>query len=142
MYVATGNLITRKSPDTVSYNKALLASSDNTIRAIAVHQNDLFYSPVHGYIKKHHGAVNSSLAFNTDTENFIAVDTLVDMSVDWVGHKLYWTTGDSAIYCSDTENPAVTMVADARSGLGALGEIAVHPKSRLSYKHMRHYMVT
>ena len=130
MYVATGNLITRKSPDTVSYDKAVLASSDNTIRTIAVHQNDLFYAPVHGYIKKHNGVLYSSLAFNTDAENFIAVDSVLDMTVDWVGHKLYWTAGNSTIYCSDTEHPVVTMVADATSGLGRLGEIAVHPKSR------------
>ena len=136
LYVATGRLITRKSPDTASYDKAILASSDNTIRAIAVHQNDLFYAPVHGYIKKHKDALHSSLSFNTDTVNFIAIDTVLDMAVDWVGHKLYWTGGNSTIYCSDTEHPLVTMVADARSGLGTLGEIAVHPKSRLLYKHV------
>ena len=132
LYVATGNLITRKSPATVSYDKAILASSDNTIRTIAIHQNDLFYAPVHGYIMKHNGVLHSSsLVFNTDAENFIAVDSVLDMSVDWIGHKLYWTGGNSTIYCSDTEQPLVTMVADASSGLGILGEIAVHPKSRL-----------
>lgn len=131
MYVATGNLITRKSSDTVSLDKAILASSDNTIRAIAVHKDGLFYAPVHGYIKKHSNVLNSSLAFNSDAENFIAVGTVLDMAVDWVGNKLYWTAENSTIYCSNTEHPSVTTVANADDGLGRLGEIAVHPKSRL-----------
>lgn len=130
LYVANGNLITRKSPDTVTLNNAVLASSDNTIRAIAVHNDDLFYAPVHGYIKKHRNALQSPLAFNTDAENFIAVDSVLDMSIDWVGHKLYWTAANSFIYCSDTEHPVVVMVANGSSGLGRLDEIAVHPKSR------------
>lgn len=130
LYVATGNQITRKSPNTVSLSNTILASSDNTIRTIAVHKTDLFYAPVHGYIKKHKDVLQSSLAFNTDTENFIAVDSVLDMDIDWVGHKLYWTAHNSTIYCSDTENPAVTIVADGTKGLGRLGEIALHPKSR------------
>lgn len=130
LYIATGNLITRKSPATVSLSNAILASSDNTIRKIAVHKNDLFYAPVHGYIKKHKNVLQSSLAFNTDTENFIAVDSVLDMAVDWIGHKIYWSSHNSIIFCSDTEHPAVTIVADSDDGLGRLGEIALHPKSR------------
>lgn len=130
LYVAMGNFISRKSPDTVTLNNAILASSDNTIRTIAIHKSDLFYAPVHGYIKKHKNALHLSLAFNTDTENFIAVDSVLDMAVDWVGHKIYWTAADGVIYCADTEDPKATIVANASDGLGKLGEIAVHPKSR------------
>ena len=130
LYVATGNLISRKSPDTVTLSKATLASSDNTIRTIAVYKSDLFYAPVHGYIMKHKNVLQSTLAFNTDTENFIAIDSLLDMAVDWVGHKIYWTAANSVIYCTDTEHPKATVVADSSDGLGKLGEIAIHPKSR------------
>lgn len=122
----------KKLPDTVSLSDAVLASSDDTIRAIAIHNNDLFYAPIHGYIKKYkNAALQSSLAFNTDAENFIAVDDVLDMAVDWVGNKLYWIGGNNTIYCSDTEHPTVTVVANGDSGLAKLGQIALHPKSRL-----------
>jgi len=123
----------KKSPHTVSQlNDAVLSSSDNTIRAIAIHKNDLFYAPVHGYIKKYkNAALHSSLVFNTDAENFIAVDDVLDMAVDWVGNKLYWIGTNSTIYSSDTEHPTVTVVANGDNGLARLGQIALHPKSRL-----------
>ena len=132
LYVATGNLITRKLPHSLASNNAVLASSDNTIRTVVVYKNDMFYAPVHGYIMKHSNVLRfSSIAYNTDAENFVAIDeVLLDMAVDWVGGKLYWTTSNSTIYCSDIEHPQIARVASEDSGLGRLGEIALHPKSQ------------
>jgi len=139
LYVAHGNLIIRKLPHSLLSSNVVLASSDNTIRTMVVYKNDMFYAPVHGHIMKHKNVLKfSSIAFNTDAEEFVAIDEaekVKDMAVDWVGEKLYWTTFNittlnGTIYCSDAEHPKITIVATSDSGLGRLGEIALHPKSQ------------
>ena len=135
LYIATGNLITRKVLHFFTSNNAVLASSDNTIRTVVVYKNDMFYAPVHGNIMKHRNVLHfSSLAYNTDAEKFIAInEVLLDMSVDWVEGKLYWTTTSSTIYCSNIDYPKIAIVASEDSGsLGRFGGDCIASKISVS----------